>query len=151
MRLSKGEGVTGIKQEAENLFFGSGVQELYKHWQSEVSHGSRFRKHGNWEPGRAPDGWAYLITTSSPLHDERLLDKVITYSVLYTAAEMVNEKKADESKPFHPFSAATDRACASWVYNDSLEGLDPFTIDEILQIAVYGGVRYPHFEFRGGE
>ena len=139
--------MNGIKQEAETVFFRSGVQELYGHWQSEIpGHGSLFRRHGEWESGQAPEGWAYQITTSSPLDSERLLNKVITYSVLYTAAEMIDDGKLDEAKPFHPVSPATGRACAMWVYSDSLGEFDPFTADEVLQVAVYGGIWHPHFE-----
>lgn len=138
-----------IKQETEDLFFGSGLEELYPHWQSQVpGHGSIFRRHGNWEKCQAPDIWAYRVTASNPLNSERLLEKVITYSVLYTAAEMIDDGKADETKPFHPISPATGRACALWVYSDDLEGFDPFTLDEVLQVAVYGGVWNPHFQQR---
>lgn len=139
----------GIKQEAETAFFDSGVQELHGHWRSQIpGHGSLFRKHGEWEMGQAPDVWAHRITTSDPFDSERLLNKVITYSVLYTAAERIDDGKVDAAKPFHPVSPATERACALWVYNNSLEGFDPFTADEVLQVAVYGGVWHPHFEPR---
>lgn len=138
-----------IKQDAEVMFFGSGVQDLYEHWQSQIpGHGSLFHKYGEWSAGEAPDIWAYQITTTSPLDTERLLKKVITYSVLYTAAELIDGGKADESKPFHPVSAETGRACANLVYCDSVEGFDPHTIDEVLQVAVYGGIWHPHFETR---
>jgi hypothetical protein len=136
----------GLKQEVEERFFHSGVQELYDHWQSQIpGQGSLFQRHGEWQSGEAPDTWAYQITASNPLDSERLLRKVITYSVLYTAAELVSEEKTDETKPFHPVSPATNRACASWVYSDDLDGFDPFTIDELLQVAVFGGIWHPHF------
>lgn len=138
-----------LKSEVETLFFGSGVQELYEHWQSQIpGQGSLFQRHGDWAAGEAPETWAYRITVTNPLDTERLLRKVITYSVLYTAAELITEEKADQSKPFHPVSPTTDRACASWVYSDNLDGFDPFTIDEVLQVAVYGGIWHPHFEHR---
>lgn len=138
-----------LKQQAEALFFGSGVQELYGHWQSQFPEGgSLFRRHGDWESGEAPNLWAYQIRVTDPMDTERLLNKVITYSVLYTAAEMINDGKADDDKPFHPVSAETGRVCGLWVYSDDLDGFDPHTLDEVLQVAVYGGLRHPHFETR---
>lgn len=141
----------GIKQEVEALFFGSGVQELYGHWQSQIpGQGSLFRRFGDWPLGEAPDVWAYRITVTDPLDCERLLDKVVTYSVLYDAAERIAAESVDLDKPFVPVSAATDRACSTWVYTaqDPLEGFDPYTIDETLQVAVYGGLLHPHFKTR---
>ena len=139
----------GMKQDVEALFFGSGVQELYEHWKSQIpGQGSLFQRHGEWQPGEAPDTWAYQITATNPLNSERLLRKVITYQVLYTAAELVTAEKVDTAKPFSPVSAATDRACSGWVFTDELDGFDPFTIDELLQIAVFGGVWNPHFKQR---
>lgn len=141
--------MSGIKQEAETVFFGSGVQELYGHWRSEIpGHGSLFRRHGEWEPGQAPDGWAYRITVTDPFDCERLMDRVITYSVLYTAAEMISAEQIDASKPFHPVSAETDRACAAWVYTDEVNSFDPHTLDEVLQVVVFGGLLHSHFEYR---
>ena len=138
-----------IKQQAELLFFNSGVQEVYKHWRSQTSEqGSLFRRYGQWESGQAPDLWAYQVTVSNPLDTERLLERVVTYSVLYTAAELINDEKVDTSKPFHPVSAETGRVCSLWVYTDSLDGFDPFTLDEVLQVAVFGGVWHPHFRER---
>lgn len=137
-----------IRQDLEALFFWSGVQELYEHWQAEEISGrsSRFRRYGQWEKGEAPDVWAYQITVTDPLSSERLLKKVITYSVIYTAMEMINEGRVSTDKPFHPGSAETGRACASLIHCDELDGFDPHTIDEVLQVAVYGGIRHPHFE-----
>lgn len=139
----------GIKQDVEALFFGSGVQELYEHWQSEMrDDGSLFRRHGEWETGQAPDIWAYKVTAANPLDSERLLRKVITYSVIYTAAELIEDGKADTGKPFYPVSAETGRACANLVHCDDVSMFDLHTVDEVLQVAVYGGVWYPHFEPR---
>ncbi len=136
-------------QQAEELFFGSGVQELYDHWQSSIpGEGSVFQRYGSWEPGEAPDLWAYRVSVVNPLDTERLMRKVITYSVLYTAAQMISDEKVDASKPFHPVGPQTGHACSQWVYNDDLSGFDPHTLDEVLQVAVYGGLRHPHFEVR---
>lgn len=139
----------GVRQEVEALFFGSGVQELYKHWHPPFKGApDTFQRFGEWEAGQAPDIWAYRVTATNPLNTEELLDKVITYSVIYTAVELISDEKADEQKPFHPVSPETGRACSNLVYTDSLDGLDPHTIDEVLQVAVYGGVWHPHFEPR---
>lgn len=138
-----------LKQQAEVLFFGSGVQELYGHWRSQFPEGgSLFQRHGDWESGEAPNLWAYRIRVTDPLDTERLLNKVITYSVLYTAAEMINDGKVDTDKPFHPVGAETGRVCGLWVYSNDLDEFDPYTLDEVLQVAVYGGVWHPHFETR---
>lgn len=138
----------GLRQEAEALFFGSGVQELYPHWQSEYSPGPQFQRHGEWPPGEAPDTWAYKIRITDPLNCGRLMDRIVTYSILYSAAEMITEEKIDTEKPFHPVDAETDRACSMWVFNDELGTFDPHTLDQVLQVAVFGGVKYPHFEPR---
>jgi len=141
----------GLRQDIEVLFFGSGVQELYKHWQSQLpGGGSKFRRFGEWPQGDAPDVWAYQVTVVDPLNSERLLEKVITYSVIRDAAERIAIECLDVDKPFHPFTPATDRACSTWVYStgEDLSGFDPHTIDETLQVAVYGGVLHPHFEGR---
>lgn len=136
-----------LRQEAETLFFGSGVQELYDHWLWSDK-GSMFTRFGDWEPGQAPDTWAYRVYAPNPLDSERRIEKVVTYSVLYTAAELITEEKVDVEKPFHPPGAETDRACSMWVYSDELGTFDPYTLDQVLQVAVFGGVRYPHFEPR---
>lgn len=138
-----------LRQQVETLFFGSGVQELYGHWQSEFrGGGSIFRKHGQWPLGQAPDQWAYQVTVTNPLDSESLLNRVVTYSVLYTAAEMIEGERVDTSKPFHPVGAETGRVCALWVYGDSIDEFDPYTLDEVLQVAVFGGIWHPHFTVR---
>lgn len=138
----------GLRQDTEALFFNSGVQDLYPHWQSEYSPGPEFQRHGDWAPGEAPDTWAYKIRIVDPLDSERLINRIVTYSVLYTSAQMVSEEKADTEKPFHAFSPETDHACSAWIYSDDLSKFDPFTLDEVLQIAVYGGILHPHFRAR---
>jgi hypothetical protein len=134
----------GLRQEVETLFFGSGVQELYEHWQTQ------FRRFGKWPQGDAPDVWAYRITVMDPLNSADLLEKVITYSVIRDAAERIAVESIDTDEPFHPLSPTTDRACSTWIYGtgEDLSGFDPHTIDETLQVAVYGGVLHPHFESR---
>lgn len=136
-----------LRQEAEALFFGVGVQELYGHW-SWADRGSMFMRFGEWEPGQAPDTWAYRVHAPHPLDSERRIDKVITYSVLYTAAELITYENVDTEKPFHPPSEETGRACSMWVFSDELGTFDPHTLDQVLQVAVFGGVKYPHFEPR---
>ena len=138
----------GLRQEAEALFFGSGVQELYPHWQSEYPPGPKFQRHGEWPPGEAPDTWAYKIRITDPLNCERLMDRIVTYSVLYTAAELITYENTDSEKPFHPPSEETGRACSMWVFSDELDKFDPHTLDQVLQVAVFGGLLYPHFEPR---
>lgn len=138
----------GIRQEAEALFFGTGIQELYPHWQSEYSPGPQFQPHGEWPHGEAPDIWAYKIRITDPLNCERLMDRIITYSILYSTAEMISGDKADAEKPFHPVDAETVRACEMWVYSDELDTFDPHTLDQVLQVAVFGGLLHPHFEPR---
>jgi hypothetical protein len=138
----------GLRQEAEALFFGTGVQELYPHWQSEYSPSFRFQRHGEWPPGEAPDAWAYKIRITDPLNSERPMDRIITYSILYSAAEMITEEKVDTEKPFHSVDAETDRACSMWVFSDDLGMFDPHTLDQVLQVAVFGGLLHPHFEPR---
>jgi hypothetical protein len=138
-----------LRQQAESLFFNSGVQELYEHWHSTIpGEGSIFSSPYEWSPGEAPDTWAYQATVVDPFNSERLLKKVITYSVLYTAAMMITEEKVDSEKPFFPVSGTTGDTCTRWVFNDELDLFDPHTLDEVLQVAVYGGIRHPHFRPR---
>lgn len=137
----------GIRQEAEALFFTTGVQDLYSHWRSAVPpKESMFVRHGDWKTGEAPDFWAYRIRIVNPFDTERLLEKVVTYSVLYTAAEKISEDEGKAGQPFSPASKETGRACDDWIYSDSLSKFDPFTLDEVLQTAVYGGIWHPHFD-----
>jgi len=141
--------MSGMQQEVEALFFGSGVQDLYPHWRSQMpGEGSRFTPYGSWEAGQAPSTWAYRITITDPLNSERLMERVITHSVLYMAAEMINDGNVDTEKPFHPLDAETGRACSAWVHSDELDAFDPHTLDQVLQVAVFGGLLHPHFQVR---
>ena len=139
----------GVRQEVEALFFGSGVQDLYEHWQPPFKGADpTFQRFGEWSTGEAPNGWAYQVQESDPLNDEKTISKVITYSVLVEVMQRVTSGRVDVDTPFHPVSEQTDFACTQFIHTDSLEDFDPYTIDEILQIAVYGGVWHPHFKIR---
>lgn len=139
----------GIRQDVENLFFGSGVQDLYGHWQSQFpGDGNRFERHGDWPTGEAPDVWAYKIRITDPLNSERLMDRIVTYSTLYSAAEVIADEEADREPPFHSLTPSTGRTCSNWVYSDSLDEFDPHTLDEVLQVAVFGGLLHPQMGWR---
>lgn len=102
-----------LRQEAEALFFGVGVQELYGHW-SWADRGSMFMRFGEWEPGQAPDTWAYRVHAPHPLDSERRIDKVITYSVLYTAAELIAYENVDTEVGLDGHDRLLRLAAARW-------------------------------------
>lgn len=140
----------GIRQSTDALFFGSGVQELYTYWHPLFKGApDYFQRFGTWETGNAPDAWAYRAQVSDPFDSERVLDKVVTYSVILGAARRIAEGAVSSEKPFHPISPETVQACLPFLQSEDLSQFDPHTVSEVLQVSVYGGIKYPHFKTRG--
>lgn len=130
------------QQETEKLFFGSGVQDLYAHWKSDMSWDpDRFKKVGEWEPGQAPTGWAYKILITDLGNCEVLHDLVITHSVVMKAVRLIADRTTKVNKRLSAPDEETVTACLEYLGEGTGEGFDPHALDQVLQVAVYGGIK----------
>lgn len=130
------------QQQTEEAIFGAGA-DMYEWWRAPLR-GEAFQMQFDYMEGRvAPDGWAYLVFVDNPDAGGTVVARIAHHQVMNALRSAANpDWRPDLRGRTSPGEETRENVRAFLKDPEGSTDIDANTADEVLQVAVLGGVVY---------